>query len=311
MPQETNLNVSPYFDDFSPSNDFHRVLFKPGYPIQARELTTLQSILQNQIEKFGDHIFREGSKVIPGQLSYQNKYYALQVESSYFGIPVSLYAEKLIGQRIQGEVTGVTAKVVDYITEGESDNGNLTFYVQYEKSSKDFTGQVFRDGETLLTLSSLTYSTTVISANEGFANAIPSNATSTGSAVRITEGVYFLRGNFVRVAEQTLILDQYSNTPSYRVGLSVVERIVQAGEDDSLYDNAQGFNNFTAPGADRLQISAVLSKRELDEQNDENFVEIMRLVNGQKQFFQDDAQYSGIRDALAKRTFDESGKLLC
>ena len=77
--------------------------------------------------------------------------------------------------------------------------------------------------------------------------------TSTGSAVRITEGVYFLRGNFVRVAEQTLILDQYSNTPSYRVGLSVVERIVQAGEDDSLYDNAQGFNNFTAPGADRLQ----------------------------------------------------------
>ena len=88
MPQETNLNVSPYFDDFSPSNDFHRVLFKPGYPIQARELTTLQSILQNQIEKFGDHIFREGSKVIPGQLSYQNKYYALQVESSYFGIPL-------------------------------------------------------------------------------------------------------------------------------------------------------------------------------------------------------------------------------
>ena len=307
MPQETNLNVSPYFDDFSPSNDFHRVLFKPGYPIQARELTTLQSILQNQIEKFGDHIFREGSKVIPGQLSYQDSYYAVQVEASYFGIPVSLYAEKLIGQRIQGEVTGVTAKVVDYITEGESDNGNLTFYVQYEKSSKDFAGQVFRDGETLLTLSSLTYSTTVISANEGFANAIPSNATSTGSAVRITEGVYFLRGNFVRVAEQTLILDQYTNTPSYRVGLSVVERIVQAGEDDSLYDNAQGFNNFTAPGADRLQISAVLSKRELDELNDENFVEIMRLVNGQKQFFQDDAQYSGIRDALAKRTFDESG----
>ena len=63
--------------------------------------------------------------------------------------------------------------------------------MQYEKSSKDFTGQVFRDGETLLTLSSITYSTTVISANEGFANAIPSNATSTGSAVRIIEGVYF------------------------------------------------------------------------------------------------------------------------
>ena len=64
MPQETNLNVSPYFDDFSPSNDFHRVLFKPGYPIQARELTTLQSILQNQIEKF-ETIFLERDQSNP------------------------------------------------------------------------------------------------------------------------------------------------------------------------------------------------------------------------------------------------------
>ena len=60
MSQETNLNVSPYFDDFDAANDFHKVLFKPGFPIQARELTTLQSLLQNQGEKFGDHIFREG-----------------------------------------------------------------------------------------------------------------------------------------------------------------------------------------------------------------------------------------------------------
>ena len=48
MAQQTNLNVSPYFDDFDPNDNYHRVLFKPGYPVQARELTTLQSILQNQ-----------------------------------------------------------------------------------------------------------------------------------------------------------------------------------------------------------------------------------------------------------------------
>ena len=51
MPQNTNLNVSPYFDDFDDKKSYQRVLFKPGTPIQARELTTLQSILQNQIEK--------------------------------------------------------------------------------------------------------------------------------------------------------------------------------------------------------------------------------------------------------------------
>ena len=307
MPQETNLNVSPYFDDFDATNDFHRVLFKPGYPVQARELTTLQSILQNQIENFGDHIFREGSKVIPGQLSVQQNYYAVQVEAAYFGIPVSFYADKLVGKRIKGETSGVTAKIVNWIDESTSDNGNVTFYVQYEKSSTTFSGQVFNDGETLLTLSSITYAKTTIASNEGFATAIPSNATATGSAVQITEGVYFLRGNFVRVAQQTLILDQYNNSPSYRVGLSVVEDIITAGADDSLYDNAQGFSNYAAPGADRLKISAILAKRELDELNDENFVEIMRLVDGQKEWFEDDNQYSLIRDALAKRTYDESG----
>ena len=66
MPQQTNLNVSPYFDDFDDNKDFHKVLFKPGFPVQARELTTLQSILQSQIEKFGDHFFKEGSQIIPG-----------------------------------------------------------------------------------------------------------------------------------------------------------------------------------------------------------------------------------------------------
>ena len=307
MPQQTNLNVSPYFDDFSASSDFHKVLFKPGYPVQARELTTLQSILQNQLEQFGDHTFREGSKVIPGQISYQSDYYAVEVEAAYFGIPVSFYADKLVGKRIKGEVSGVTAKIVNYISDSESDNGNLTFYVQYEKSSTTFSGQTFQDGETLLTLASITYANTLIASNEGFANAIPTSATSVGSAVQITEGVYFLRGNFVRVAKQTLILDQYSNTPSYRVGLNVVEEIVTAGTDESLYDNANGFSNFAAPGADRLKISAVLAKKELDELNDENFVEIMRLDDGEKQYFHDDSQYSLIRDALAKRTFDESG----
>ena len=60
MPQETNLNVSPYFDDFDPQKNYYKVLFKPGYPVQARELNNLQSIAQYQIEQFGTHIFKEG-----------------------------------------------------------------------------------------------------------------------------------------------------------------------------------------------------------------------------------------------------------
>ena len=50
MPQKTNLNVAPYYDDFAQDKNFYKVLFRPGYSIQARELTQLQSNLQNQIE---------------------------------------------------------------------------------------------------------------------------------------------------------------------------------------------------------------------------------------------------------------------
>ena len=56
MTQKTNLNISPYYDDFDPNDQFYKVLFKPGFPVQARELTTLQSGLQNQLESFGSHI---------------------------------------------------------------------------------------------------------------------------------------------------------------------------------------------------------------------------------------------------------------
>ena len=86
---------------------------------------------------------------------------------------------------------------------------------------------------------------------------------STGSSFNVDDGVYFLRGHFVEIDAQTLVLDQYTNEPSYKVGFNILEEIVTADEDESLYDNAQGFNNFGAPGADRLKITATLSKREL------------------------------------------------
>ena len=64
MPQKTDLNVSPYFDDFDESDNFARTLFRPGFAVQAREVTQLQTILQKQIERHGSHIFQDGSIVL-------------------------------------------------------------------------------------------------------------------------------------------------------------------------------------------------------------------------------------------------------
>ena len=30
MPIDTNLNVSPFYDDFDENKNYHRVLFRPG-----------------------------------------------------------------------------------------------------------------------------------------------------------------------------------------------------------------------------------------------------------------------------------------
>ena len=60
---------NPYYDDFEDAKNFLKVLFKPGFAVQARELTQLQSILQSQISKFADHIFLDGSQVIGGKVN--------------------------------------------------------------------------------------------------------------------------------------------------------------------------------------------------------------------------------------------------
>ena len=66
----TNFNVSPYYDDYSDDKLFHRILFRPAFAVQARELTQLQTILQNQVARFGQHMFKEGSQVIPGGIQF-------------------------------------------------------------------------------------------------------------------------------------------------------------------------------------------------------------------------------------------------
>ena len=308
MPQETNLNVAPYFDDFDPQSNYYKVLFKPAYPVQARELNNLQSILQNQIEDMGTHFFKEGAKVIPGQLTYLPNFYAVQIEPEFLGIPVDLYLQQLVGKKITGATSGVTAEVVTYITDQESENGNFTIYVDYyESSTSDNATQTFLDNEVLLTNDNISFTTTFIAAGEGFSKTLTTNANRVGSAFALSNGVYFLRGYFVDVEDQILILDQYGNKPNYRVGLNITENLVSSDIDPSLNDNAKNFTNYTAPGADRLEITAVLSKKDRNDYNDQNFVQLAEVQNGILREINTSTDYNILGDELAKRTFDESG----
>lgn len=310
MPQSTNLNKTPYYDDFSSDKNFYKVLFKPGVTVQTRELTTLQSILQNQIEKFGSKFFNNGGVVIPGNTAYIPTYNAVEVETDYKGLDVETYFKSLVGKILIGSDSGVSAKVINVLSSADSERETTTIYVKYLSPGSDFETEQFTAGEELVADFDVPLDVGVILQGEPvlqILNPTGRSPLSVGSAARVEEGVYFVRGYFVDVETQELILDQYSNTPSYRVGLSIAELIIDSEDDSSLNDNAQGFSNYAAPGADRFTIELTLSKKSLDDINDDSFIELFRVENGIIRKIKQDTAGSFITEVLARRTFDESG----
>ena len=311
MPQNTNLNVTPYYDDFDKFKNFYKVLYRPGFPIQARELTTMQSILQNQIESMGNHFFKDGSMVIPGQVGFDNNVDCILLQSSFLGSEIELYRSQLDGTTITGITTGVKAKVLYSISAEESDRNFITLYVKYTEAggtNKDITKLL--NNEQLLADKEITFGGTLLEIGSPFAQMIPNEATAEASVAYVNNGVYFIRGHFVDVKSQYIILEQYSKDPSFRVGLEVSESIITPEDDDSLNDNAAGSSNYAAPGAHRFKINTTLIKKEIADDADKNFIELIRIENGKVQSFVERTAYSELEKELAKRTFDTNGDFM-
>tara|TARA_B100000945_G_scaffold182337_1_gene146196 strand:+ start:20129 stop:27685 length:7557 start_codon:yes stop_codon:yes gene_type:complete len=313
MPQKTNLNISPYYDDFDKADNFYKVLFKPGFPVQARELTNLQSILQNQLEAFGSHIFKEGSMVIPGGVTYDSTYFSCKVNPDHLGVDISIYLDALInnnngkGTRVIGQNSQIVGTIKNYVLPPNEGVDDITIFLKYNESGTDFVSNSFPNSEILILDENVTYGNTTLVSGETVLTLVPEDASTIGSSVGVDKGIYFIRGTFVDVPKSVVVLEPYSNKPSYRVGFEILETIVSSNDDPSLNDNAKGFTNFAAPGADRFKITVKLSKKALLDYNDTNFIELVRVRDGEIKKLQNSSVYSEIKKYLAKRTYDESG----
>lgn len=284
----TDFNQAPYYDDFNKDgegvNNFLRILFRYGYPIQARELTQIQSILQEQLKRFGSHIFKDGSKVSGGDLTINKVYYLTTVDimsdpDSYTGKTITS------ASGITGVVLGLDRTSIDVA------NSSYILYFNYTSGGEFAAGDsLYIDGVETLTISSVT------------------GALGEASLASINAGVFFIDGYFVRVEEQTIHL---SNTwePTITVGLTASDYIVTESEDSSLYDPAFGSTNYNAPGAHRYTITLTLSTRLFNSDNstDSTFIEILKIEDGVVVTEISNPLYSLIEDELARRTFDESG----
>ena len=286
-----NFNVEPYFDDYDESKGYHRILFKPGVAVQARELTQLQTILQKQIERFGRHFFKEGSMVIPGQLSIDINVNAVKLEATTLNLETVFASGNVI---VTGSTSGVTASIIKGISAEGLDPPTLI--VRFLTAGSNNSTRTFTDGETLtITGSSSTLTT------------IASDAVTNSSIAAIETGVYFVLNNFVIIDTQTIVLDKYSRLPSYRIGLAVTEDFSTEEDDPTLKDNAQGSYNENAPGAHRYKIALSLDKLSLTSTLDQDYIELSRIENGVVQNLVNRTEYSFLEKTLARRTFDESG----
>lgn len=134
------FNIDPYYDDFQQNaldNNYMRILFKPGRSVQARELTQIQSILQNQIKQFGDHVFQDGSPVIGGNLTLDNKVKHLKLLETFNNTDIDIedFDRKIVRNdsgTVQAKVLatyfptdGIPTLLVKYITGIEFADGDI------------------------------------------------------------------------------------------------------------------------------------------------------------------------------------------
>ena len=171
MALQTDLNVFPYYDDYNANKNFYRVLFRPGVAVQARELNQLQSILQNQIERFGDNIFKRGTIIEGCNIVLHDvlPYVKIKdVETDGTQIAVTAYE----GMAVRN-ASNVTGHIVKTSVGFESRAPDLnTLYVKYNSSGTNSNTSSFSPGETLTVYSPQypIFKTRVINGSSLFSN---------------------------------------------------------------------------------------------------------------------------------------------
>ena len=302
---DTDLSLSPYFDDYSPNSNHYAVLYRPGVPVQARELNEVQSIIQDQIYKFGSSIYKEGSVIDGCAFSFDNQHSFVKINDNYANGTAFTIAE-FIGNIVYNS-NGLKATIVDASPGYQVQDPNLnTLYVKYLNSGAYANGS----GQSAFAASdNLTIATTANVAIGNVTVANVANPTGYGYAMYVTEGSIFKKGYFIRVPSQSVVVTKYNNVPDgVSVGFGVIEFIETPESNTSLYDNAAGSPNEGAPGAHRLTLTPnMVVKNTADISNTTTFFSLCDFQGGLPVTIKTDPQYSALGTQLAQRTFETNG----
>lgn len=319
--QKTDLNINPYFDDFDEDKNFHRYLFRPTTAVQARELTQLQTMLQNQIERHGNHVFKDGSIVTGVGITYYDNVPYISVEDS-FNTNTSLFPEDLDSTYLLTNSTDSNTAVratIKLAKNGNKINHPETnrFYLDYIYTGTSVSNNdvnEFEPGDTLYLYNSNQNKFGTLNAN----NLVDSIATlstngtftSNGTAycLGVSDGIIFQKGFFIKVDPQVIAVRDFStNVTGYVVGFETKETIINEYIDTSLNDNALGYSNENAPGAHRLKLTPTLISKTRADVSNTNFFAIVEFDGTTPTEQKDQPVYNVLEQQLARKTYEESG----
>lgn len=323
----TDFNVSPYFDDYNEDKNFYKILFRPATAVQARELTQIQTLVQKQIERFGNHIFKDGSVVDGIGITYYPNTHYLSLEDTLDANGLNTNSNFLIsdidstylitnGTNSNNSVRAI-AKIskdglklnapntnrfyFDYIYTGTNDAGNDV--LEFSPGDKLYIYNSNQSKFGTLDSNNLFDTITTLTSNDSF------TANGYAYCVGTSDGIIFQKGYFSKVDPHIITVRDYStNVSGYVVGFDTTETIINEIQDTSLTDNALGYDNENAPGAHRLKLTPnLVSKSRTDTSNNTNFFAIVEFDQNQPVEQNDDPQYNTILDQFARRTSEESG----
>ena len=294
-----------YRDFYNPEDGYHRVLFNSGRALQARELIESQTIIQEEIARFGRNIFKEGALVNPGGATVDNKLEYIRLSASSV-VDSSWVGKTLSTEAMPGQ--GIELKILEIVDVTENDP--TTLYVQYTDTSQvtDTTKAPRVSADEILYRVDNTQFTVVVDSD--FVDPETSEtikAAGRGTKAYFASGDFFVQGHFVYMEGGSSFIDKYSALPTKDIGFKIEQCIVTTEDDIELFDNQGEVPNITAPGADRYQIKLVPTTRD-QVSEEENFVFVARVVEGiiTREVGTFDA-YNRINDLLAQRTKEESG----
>ena len=279
-----NFSDTPYYDDYVPSKRFQKILYKPSFAVQSRELNQSQSIINENIKNISNVILDSGDPLKPGQLIYSNKvdYITLDTlepwNNYHFNAGGRNSARYLIGKYITDAAIRIKAQIITGAARNNAKSEAAVLYIAYTYSDGDQSvpNVTFASLDDIYELKQDGTRGDKIG-NVGRPDTLfyPIEEIGQGSIAQIKDGIYYVNGMAVGLIGQTLILEKFGITPTYRIGLVVEDSILTVTQDTTLYD-PRG----SAPGADRYKISLKLAKKSLTSPSNDSFIELMKVTDG-------------------------------